>query len=591
MTLELLWPGKYDAAGRRAPIPRFGDVVRPIVVFPGSDPARLVEGDNLRALDALDETLRGRVNLVYLDPPFATGSRFALQTRVGSGKRGPEVERFAYDDRFDGGVEGLVRMLDPRLRLLHELLAPDGSLYVHVDPIASHAVKLLLDEIFGADGFQREIVWRIGWVSGFKTRARNWIRNHDVILFYTKDPRQFTFNKLYTPYPAGYRRRDGALPTGQGVPVDDVWNANEAEFALRGRDSLDSIQIKSFSTEKSGYATQKNESLLRRIVAASSQPGDLVLDPFCGSGTTGVAAVELGRRFIGCDSSHAALHVAKKRLLSLSCGRGLVLERVVRRGAATATVESPNVSVDSSSESEGSEARGPLADADPERAATESAAPADRSEPRRSGAGSSASGEEAASRRSGAGSAPPGEEAASRCSGAGSARPGNDSEACHASSPGSGIAGSNAASDASPPSETADSGAVQDASSPRGSSTAEVVARRIEGASDAIEVELRNFEFGPEVAVPSAVHVAVESWSDLLDAWWIAVEDDPPRVLFHAFRTHRERALTVVARVSVEPTWSRLRVRLTDVLGGEVDVVLTPNAVQAPNSPAAGNPA
>src|SRR5690606_34324928 len=198
----------------------------------------------------------------------------------------------------------------------------------------------------------------------------------------------------------------------------------------------------------------------------------------------------------------------------------------------------PNVSVDSSSESEGSEARGPLADADPERAATESAAPADRSEPRRSGAGSSASGEEAASRRSGAGSAPPGEEAASRCSGAGSARPGNDSEACHASSPGSGIAGSNAASDASPPSETADSGAVQDASSPRGSSTAEVVARRIEGASDAIEVELRNFEFGPEVAVPSAVHVAVESWSDLLDAWWIAVEDDPPRVLFHAFRTH-----------------------------------------------------
>src|SRR5690606_12655232 len=152
------------------------------------------------------------------------------------------------------------------------------SLYVHVDPTVGHAVKLLLDEVFGPGCFQREIVWRIGWVSGFKTKARNWIRNHDLLFFYVKDPRRFTFNKRILPHPPGYVRRDGSPPRGRGVPLCDVWNAGEGELSLRGRESLDSIQIKSFSTEKTGYATQKNESLLRRIVEASSNPGDLVAD-------------------------------------------------------------------------------------------------------------------------------------------------------------------------------------------------------------------------------------------------------------------------------------------------------------------------
>ncbi|MBK9061400.1 MAG: site-specific DNA-methyltransferase [Flavobacteriales bacterium] len=129
-------------------------------------------------------------------------------------------------------------------------------------------------------------MWRIGWLSGYKTKAQNWIRNHDVIYYYVKDPKSFTFNKAYVPYPDGYVRRDGAEPTGKGTPIEDVWNANESEFALKGGESLDSIQIKSFSNEKTGYPTQKNESLLRRIIEASSKPNDLVLDFFCGSGTT-----------------------------------------------------------------------------------------------------------------------------------------------------------------------------------------------------------------------------------------------------------------------------------------------------------------
>ena len=278
----------------------------------------LICADNLRAMQALQATHTGAIDLIYLDPPFATGHDFVRTSFAGpDGEGRGELKAHAYHDRWPGGLAGFLRMLEPRLRLCHRLLAPQGSLYLHVDPTVGHYAKLVLDEVFGAACFQREIVWRIGWLSGYKTRANNWIRNHDLIFFYTKDPARFTFNKQYVPHPAGYRRRDGAAARSAGVPMEDVWNANVAEFALRGRDSLDSIQIKSFSREKTGWATQKNTSLLRRIVAASSRPGDVVADFFCGSGTTLVAAAELGRRFIGCDCALPAVEVAHARLLEL----------------------------------------------------------------------------------------------------------------------------------------------------------------------------------------------------------------------------------------------------------------------------------
>lgn len=321
--VELRWPGKYDADGRRRPIERIGATLRTRARYlAGTEPAagppnRLIEGDNLLSLEALAAEAPGSVDLAYIDPPFATGGRFEVVTPVGPGPKGRvQLRQPAYSDRFAGGTAGLLAVLDPRLRLIHELLAPHGSLYVHVDPTVGHAVKLLLDEIFGPASFSREIVWRIGWVSGFKTKARNWIRNHDLIFFYVKDPARFTFNKHYMPHPPGYRRRDGSLPKGKGVPIDDVWNAGDAELALRGAQSLDSIQIKSFSTEKTGYATQKNESVLRRIVETSSNPGDLVLDAFCGSGTTMAVAEALGRRWIGCDTGRAAIEIATARMLA-----------------------------------------------------------------------------------------------------------------------------------------------------------------------------------------------------------------------------------------------------------------------------------
>ncbi len=327
--VELRWPGKHDTDEPDEPGPGLSLQVEQRIHGAGEafDPQRnlLICADNLLAMDALLATHTGAVDLVYLDPPFATGHDFVRTsfTAAADGEPRGELRTLAYQDRWPGGLAGFLRMLAPRLRLAHRLLAPHGSLYLHVDPTVGHYAKLVLDEIFGAACFQREIVWRIGWLSGFKTRANNWIRNHDLIFFYTKDPARFTFNKQYLPHPEGYLRRDGQPPRGKGVPLEDVWNANSAELALRGRDSLDSIQIKSFSREKTGWATQKNTSLLRRIITASSNPGDLVADFFCGSGTTVVAAAELGRRFLACDSALPAIELAHTRLTALAVSRDM----------------------------------------------------------------------------------------------------------------------------------------------------------------------------------------------------------------------------------------------------------------------------
>ncbi len=270
---------------------------------------RLVLGDNLAVGRALLPELRGAVNLIYMDPPFGTGGRFLVRRQPGT------EGAHTYSDAWEGGLRGYLDMLLPRLELAHALLSPTGSLYVHLDPTAAHYVKVLLDEIFGPECFQREIVWRIGWVSGYKGTVRNWVRNHDTILFYTRDPDRFTFNKTYVPHLPGYQRRGGG--EGPGHPIDDVWNGSPAEHALTGADALDSIQIKSFSAEKTGYETQKNESLLRRVVESSSDPGHLVVDLFAGSGTTLAVAEKLGRRWLGCDLNPTAIHVARGRLLTL----------------------------------------------------------------------------------------------------------------------------------------------------------------------------------------------------------------------------------------------------------------------------------
>ena len=342
---ELVWPGKYDEEGNRiinrgVALPfqvvetiREGRATREpgntADLFSYAKPPsggeswknKLIWGDNLLVMESLLDEFAGKLDLIYIDPPFAIGADFSITTEIGEagidvGKAPSAVEEKAYRDTWSGGLPTYLAMIADRVRLMHNLLAPTGSFYIHLDATVGHYVKVICDEIFGRDSFQREIIWRIGWVSGYKSAAKNWIRNHDTILFYVKTPGEFKFNKRYVPYPAGYERRGGE-GGGKGYPIEDVWNANPSEFQLKGEDSLDSIQIKSFSAEKTGYSTQKNVSLLRRIIDASTDEGDLVGDFFLGSGTTAVAAEKLGRQWIGCDLGRFAIHTTRKRLLDI----------------------------------------------------------------------------------------------------------------------------------------------------------------------------------------------------------------------------------------------------------------------------------
>ncbi len=319
---EIVWDGKYRDGVRVSPS-REVVALHTDEVHEGEGMAspwrnRLVLGDQARVLPTLARELAGQVSLVYVDPPFETGGDFDFLASVhGAPEHAPRVAVPAYRD--SRGLDSWLAWFDGASRITSDLLAVGGSLYVHLDAHVAHYAKAVLDEVFGPAAFQREIVWRIGWVSGFKSRARGWIRNHDTLLFYAKGGRPTTFHKEYIPYPPGYVRRDGKPPRGRGYPIEDVWNGSDI-------DRMDSIQIMSFSGEKVGYPTQKNESLVSRIVRASSSPGDLVLDFCVGSGTTAVVAEKLGRRWVACDVSPIAVHATRKRLLRLPKLRPLVVE-------------------------------------------------------------------------------------------------------------------------------------------------------------------------------------------------------------------------------------------------------------------------
>ncbi len=267
-------------------------------------------GDNLQVMSHLLKEYRGKVDLIYIDPPFDSKADYKMKIQL----RGKNIvnDRTNFEEKQYGDIwtnDEYLQFMYERLIILRELLSEKGCIYVHMDENRSHYIKILLDEIFGKNNFRREIIWRIGWISGYKSAANQWIRNHDTILYYSKGP-NVTFNKKYIPYPTGYRRRDGGEPEGQGYPIEDTWNCNEL-------DPMNSIQIMSFAGEKVGYPTQKNENLLARIIECSSNPGDLVFDCFMGSGTTQAVAMRLGRRFIGADINLGAIETTTKRLLKI----------------------------------------------------------------------------------------------------------------------------------------------------------------------------------------------------------------------------------------------------------------------------------
>lgn len=269
---------------------------------------KLFWGDNLQVLAHLLKEYRGKINLIYIDPPFDSKADYIKKVKV----RGKEVsgvgqglfEEKQYTDIWE--KDEYLQFMYERLVLMRELLAETGSIYVQVDWHKSPYMKVLMDEVFGEQNFQREIIWRIGWVSGYKSIADNWIRNHETILYYAKNTGMQVFNKNYVPYPPDYERW-GGRPKGKGLPIEDVWGV----FPQEG---VTSLQVVSFSQQLTDYPTQKPEGLLDRIIKASSNEGDLVADFFVGSGTTPAVAQKLGRCWIACDINLGAIQTTAKRL-------------------------------------------------------------------------------------------------------------------------------------------------------------------------------------------------------------------------------------------------------------------------------------
>lgn len=335
---ELVWPGKYDEQGDRVAPPRVNlpfQIIETINESRASREARkrpaqtslfdfwagdegqsfeegwrnkLIWGDNRLVMSSLLEQFAGKVDLIYIDPPFATGANFSVTTAIGDEaldvtKEQSILEEKAYRDTWGAGRASFLSMLTERLELMKRLLSARGSIYVHLDYRVGPYVKVILDEIFGEDAFRNEVVW---YYSGGGASKEQWARKHDNIYFYSSG-REWTFNvdDVRQPYKwvDGQRRADGSgRDLEKGKLPDDV-------FDMHG--------VMPWATEKTGYETQKPEALLERFIKASSNPGDLVADFFVGSGTTAAVAEKLGRRWIACDLGRFAIHTTRKRLMGV----------------------------------------------------------------------------------------------------------------------------------------------------------------------------------------------------------------------------------------------------------------------------------
>lgn len=274
-----------------------------------SDENLLIKGNNIFALYSLLPRFRGKIKLIFLDPPYNTDS-----------------DTFQYNDSFNHS--SWLTFMKNRLEIARELLSDDGSIYLTIDYNEVHYLKVLMDEIFGPENFQREIIWRMGFLSGYKTMVNNFVRNHDTILFYSKDSKLLDFKKMYIENKdfkeilkpskdliKEFEKRGIKESTclelleyinhgsrGERYALEDTWNCNKW-------DDLESIAIES-STSRVGetvmvdgrnFKGQKPEKLIKRIIESATDEGEIVLDFFLGSGTTAAAAHKLKRRYIGID--------------------------------------------------------------------------------------------------------------------------------------------------------------------------------------------------------------------------------------------------------------------------------------------------
>ena len=322
-TNELVLPRKDVSGFFRGQVPNIPNAFN-TALDGGTWMNRLVYGDNLLTMQALlagdSQTalpsLRGKVDLIYIDPPFDSKADYRTKVTLPGlnlQQKPTVVEQFAYADTWEEGTISYLKMIYPRLVLMKELLSERGSIFVHVDWHVGSYMKVILDDIFGKDNFVNEIIW---YYRRWNIAGSSFATNHDTILYYGKNKSNRVYNQLYIPKSEkssaqgkswrsvidenGVRHSIMTDEPTKGVPMPDVWDIS---------------MINPVAKERIGYATQKPEALLERIIKASSNEGDLVCDFFGGSGTTAAVAERLGRRWITCDIGKPASLVMRKRFI------------------------------------------------------------------------------------------------------------------------------------------------------------------------------------------------------------------------------------------------------------------------------------
>lgn len=407
---ELIWDGKYDENGKKVAPLRIAlpfqtvetvnesaaERDRSLSLFEERGKTewrnRLIWGDKKYVLPSLLPEFAGKVNLIYIDPPFDTGANFSYMATVPDDpdedaagitftKEPSIIEQKAYRDTWGKGLDSYLEWFYETAVLLRELLTEEGSVYVHLDYHVAHYAKIVLDEVFAPGNFRSEIVWkRISAKNDSTQGAKGYPINYDVILLYSKCE-QFLWRQLYTDLSEDYqenfykyieegtgrRYRLGDLtapgrgtrghPKYEFLGVTRFWRYSREKMELlhtQGRivqskpgavpalkRYLDESQgqpvqtiwtdippVQGQANERMDYPTQKPEALLERIIEASSNEGDLVLDCFCGSGTTAAAAEKLGRRWITCDLGRFAIHTTRKRLLGIDGVKPFVVQNL-----------------------------------------------------------------------------------------------------------------------------------------------------------------------------------------------------------------------------------------------------------------------
>lgn len=372
---ELIWDGKYKDGKKTSPV-RIAlpfqtiETVNETVqheertIFDGRDENnkwynRLIWGDKKYVLPSLLPEFAGKVNLIYIDPPFDTGANFSFTASIPDNpdteedestqfvKQPSLIEQKAYRDTWGKGADSYAQWFYETAVLLRELLADNGSIFVHCDWRVNSYIRLILDELFGRESFQGQITWRSMTPSGFKGKT-SLGKSKDDIFYYTKDALNFKYYPQKIPYSPEYLRerfskidengrffKDEKIGTATPkATIEKLKTQNRIYITSNGTlrikhflDEADGYYMDDVWTDifhensqsnlRTGYATQKPEALLERIIKASSNEGDLILDCFCGSGTTAAVAEKLNRRWITCDLGRFAIHTTRKRLLGI----------------------------------------------------------------------------------------------------------------------------------------------------------------------------------------------------------------------------------------------------------------------------------